>query len=49
MRRDIVLHALEQALFNRQLEREAHAGIDPFVGSRGDSYENALVETIFYV
>jgi transposase InsO family protein len=68
MRTDFVLDALEQALFDRQPERNeslvhhsdrgsqyvsiryterlAEAGIKPSVGSRGDSYDNALAETI---
>ena len=43
MRTDFVLDALEQALYT---ERLAQAGIEPSVGSRGDSYDNALAETI---
>ncbi|MHB8919436.1 MAG: IS3 family transposase [Halothiobacillus sp.] len=67
MRTDFVLDALEQALYDRQPERNglihhsdrgsqyisiryterlAQAGIEPSVGSRGDSYDNALAETI---
>jgi transposase InsO family protein len=68
MRTDFVLDALEQALFDRQPERNeslvhhsdrgsqyvsiryterlAEAGIEPSAGSRGDSYDNALAETI---
>ena len=68
MRTDLVLDALEQALFDRQPERDeslvhhpdrgsqyvsirdterlAEAGIEPSVGSRRDSYDNALAETI---
>ena len=67
MRTDFVLDALEQALYDRQpdrnalihhsdrgsqyvsilyTERLAQAGIEPSVGSRGDSYDNALAETI---
>jgi transposase InsO family protein len=30
----------------RYSERLAEAGIEPSVGSRGDSYDNALAETI---
>lgn len=30
----------------RYTERPAEAGIEPSVGSRGDSYDNALAETI---
>ena len=30
----------------RFTERQAEAGIKPSVGSRGDSYDNALAETI---
>lgn len=65
---EFVLHALEQALYDRQpedsdalvghsdrgsqyvsiryTERLAEAGIEPSVGSRADSYDNALAETI---
>jgi putative transposase len=68
MRTDFVLDALEQALYDRQLQRDgalihhsdrgsqyvsiryserlAEAGIEPSVGSKGDSYDNALAETI---
>jgi transposase InsO family protein len=66
MRTDLVLDALEQALWSRQdieglihhndrgsqylsirySERLAEAGVEPSVGSRGDSYDNALAETI---
>jgi putative transposase len=68
MRTDFVLDALEQALFDRQPDRDdnlihhsdrgsqyvsikyserlALAGIEPSVGSKGDSYDNALAETI---
>ena len=68
MRSDFVLDALEQALYDRQPERQdalihhsdrgsqyvsiryserlAEAGIEPSVGSKGDSYDNALAETI---
>jgi transposase InsO family protein len=67
MRTDFVLDALEQALCDRQPDRDAlihhsdrgsqyvsiryterlaEAGIEPSVGSRGDSYDNALAETI---
>lgn len=35
-----------QYLSIRYTERLAQAGIDPSVGSRGDSYDNALAETI---
>ena len=66
-RTDLVLDALEQALYERQpeksslihhsdrgvqylsiryTERLAEAGIEPSVGSVGDSYDNALAETI---
>jgi putative transposase len=48
-----VLDALEQALHERRpirgggyTERLAEAGIEPSVGSIGDSYDNALAETI---
>ena len=66
MRTDFVLDALEQALYARQLERNAslihhsdrgspyvsirytarlaQAGIEPSVGSKGDSYDNVLLE-----
>jgi putative transposase len=68
MRTDFVLDALEQALYDRQSERNdvlvhhsdrgsqyvsiryterlAQASIEPSVGSKGDSYDNALAETI---
>ena len=66
MRTDLVLDALEQALWSRTgtqglihhsdrgsqylsirySERLAEAGIESSVGSRGDSYDNALAETI---
>jgi putative transposase len=68
MRTDFVLDALEQALYDRQPDRDqslihhsdrgsqyvsiryserlAEAGIEPSVGSKGDSYDNALTETI---
>jgi len=68
MRTDFGLDALEQALYDRQPERQealvhhsdrgsqyvsiryterlAEAGIEPSVGSKGDSYDNALAETI---
>jgi putative transposase len=68
MQTDFVLDALEQALHDRQPERNgalihhsdrgsqyisiryterlAEAGIEPSVGSKGDSYDNALAETI---
>jgi putative transposase len=68
MRTDLVLDALEQALYDRRpdksdglvhhsdrgsqyvgiryTERLAEAGIEPSVGSKGDSYDNALAESI---
>ncbi len=66
LRSDLALDALEQALYDRDLdgplvhhsdrgvqylsirytERLAAAGLEPSVGSRGDSYDNALAETI---
>jgi len=66
MRTDLVLDALEQALWSRggtqdlvhhsdrgsqylsirYTERLAEAGVESSVGSRGDSYDNALAETI---
>ncbi len=68
MKTDLVLDALEQALYARAARRDgelvhhsgrgsqyvsiryserlAEAGIEPSVGSIGDSYENALAETI---
>ena len=68
MHTDFVLDALEQALYDRQPQRDgalthhsdrgsqyvsiryserlAEAGIEPSVGSKGDSYDNALAETI---
>lgn len=35
-----------QYVSTRYTERLAEAGIEPSVGSRGDSYDNALAETI---
>ena len=66
MRTELVLDALEQALWSRTVtrglthhsdrgcqytsirytERLAEAGVDPSVGSVGDSYDNALAESI---
>jgi putative transposase len=68
LRSDLALDALEQALYDRQLdsterlihhsdrgvqylsirytERLAEAGIEPSVGSTGDSYDNALAESV---
>ena len=69
LRSDLALDALEQALWEREEEREDHrlvhhsdcgvqylsiryterladAGIEPSVGSRGDSYDNALAESV---
>ena len=68
MHTDFVLDALEQALYDRQPERDgslichsdrgsqyvsiryterlAEAGIEPSVGSKGATYDNALAETI---
>jgi transposase InsO family protein len=66
MRTDLVLDALEQALWSRvdvrgvvhhsdrgsqylsikYTERLTEAGVEPSVGSVGDSYDNALAETI---
>ena len=70
LRSDLALDALEQALYDRDTDRDddqvlvhhsdrgvqylsiryterlAAAGIEPSVGSRGDSYDNALAETV---
>ena len=68
LRTDLVLDALEQALYDRPenecdrlvhhsdrgvqylsiryTERLAEAGIEPSVGSIGDSYDNALAESV---
>jgi transposase InsO family protein len=68
LRSDLALDALEQALYDRQLdgtqrlihhsdrgvqylsirytERLAEAAIEPSVGSTGDSYDNALAESV---
>lgn len=35
-----------QYVSTRYTERLAEAGIEPSVGSKGDSYDNALAETI---
>ncbi len=46
--RDLVHHSDRgtQYLSIRYTERLAEAGIEPSVGSRGDSYDNALAETV---
>ncbi len=47
--RDRLLHYLDRGSQYdsiRHTERLAEAGIEPSVGSRGDSYENALAEMI---
>ena len=48
MEGDLVHHSDRgvQYLSIRYTERLAEAGIEPSVGSRGDSYDNALAETI---
>jgi transposase InsO family protein len=66
LRSDLALDALEQALYDRDLDgplvhhsdrgsqylairytdRLAEAGIESSVGSRGDSFDNALAETV---
>jgi putative transposase len=68
LRTDLVLDALEQAIYDRcgagvtdlvhhsdrgtqylamrYTDRLAEAGIEPSVGSRGDSYDNALAESV---
>ena len=68
LRTDLALDALEQALYDRQVEHSAglvhhsdrgvqylsiryterltEAGIEPSVGTVGDSYDNALAETV---
>jgi len=66
MKTDLVLDALEQALWARETQNElvhhsdrgvqylsiryserlSEAGIEPSVGSKGDSYDNALAESI---
>ena len=33
-------------VYARYIERRAEAGVEPSVDSRGDSYDNALAETI---
>jgi transposase InsO family protein len=38
---------LKQYVSIRYTERLAEAGVEPSVGSVGDSYDNALAETIF--
>ena len=45
---DLVHHSARgsQYLAMRYTERLADAGIDPSVGSRGDSYDNALAESV---
>ena len=52
--RDVTLRAAMQRVWQQQrqylsiryTERLAEAGIEPSVGSRGDSYDNALAETV---
>lgn len=68
LRRDLALDALEQAICEREEDRDerlvhhsdrgvqylsiryterlAEAGIEPSVGSKGDSYDNAMAETV---
>jgi putative transposase len=57
LRTDLALHTLEQAIWERPLEPEqylsiayterlAEIGIEPSVGTVGDSYDNALAEKI---
>ena len=50
MHTEFVLDALEQALYDRRPSEDDglvhQAGIEPSVGSKGDSYDNALAETI---
>ena len=45
---DLVHHSDRgtQYLSMRYTERLAEAGIEPSVGSRGDSYDNALAESV---
>ncbi len=48
-RSDVLLHHSDrgsQYVSIRYTERLAEAGVEPSVGSRGDSYDNALAETI---
>ena len=48
-RRDVLIHHSDrgsQYVSIRYSERLAEAGIEPSVGSKGDSYDNALAETI---
>jgi len=42
----LVHHSDRPAPLDRNTERLAEAGIEPSVGSRGDSSDNALAETI---
>lgn len=48
-RTDVLIHHSDrgsQYVSIRYSERLTEAGIEPLVGSRGDSYDNALAETI---
>ena len=48
-RADALIHHSDrgsQYVYIRHSERLAETGIEPFVGSKGDSYDKALVETI---
>jgi putative transposase len=40
-------HGLVAYLSIRYTDRLAKAGIEPSVGTRGDSYDNALAKTIY--
>jgi putative transposase len=46
LRTDLALDALEQAIWARNRDTSGDAGIEASVGSVGDSYDNALAETI---
>lgn len=43
---EVLERAVRMVFYARYIERPAEGGIDPSVGSRGYSYDNALAETI---
>lgn len=43
---EVLERAVRMVCYARYTERPAETGVEPSVGSRGDSYDNALAETI---
>ena len=43
---EVLERAVRMVFYARYTERRAEAGVEPSVGSRGDSYDNASAETI---